>query len=171
MAVTATPDTTPCGHRRRRCGAIALLLGFLLGPSLASADVIIPAGGVMSLAAGTVDAACTNLTIAGTLNLDTGAFVNLNNVVVQPGGVLNGNSGAIALVGNFTVLPGGQFNASGSSVSLLTTCGSLRRTATTPVPTLGAGSLVALSAALALLAMLAAGGMQRRRGTLNGGKK
>jgi len=146
--------------------AFALLLGALAVAPMARADVSIPAGGIMGLASGGVDAACTDLIVTGTVNLDTGAFVNVRDVIVQPGGVLNGGSGSIMLSRNFTVLPGGQYNVQGSSVAYNTNCG--LGGPQTPIPTLGSGMLIALSAALALLATFFLGGVQRRRDTIRG---
>jgi len=146
--------------------AFALLLGALAVAPMARADVSIPAGGIMGLASGGVDAACTDLIVTGTMNLDTGAFVNVRDVIVQPGGVLNGGSGSITLSRNFTVLPGGQYNVQGSSVAYNTNCG--LGGPQTPIPTLDSGMLIALSAALALLATFFLGGVQRRRDTIRG---
>jgi len=146
--------------------AFALLLGALAVAPMARADVSIPAGGIMGLASGGVDAACTDLIVTGTMNLDSGAFVNVRDVIVQPGGVLNGGSGSITLSRNFTVLPGGQYNVQGSSVAYNTNCG--LGGPQTPIPTLGSGMLIALSAALALLATFFLGGVQRRRDTIRG---
>jgi hypothetical protein len=147
----------PATQRKRACIAFALMLGSLAVAPLARADVVIPAAGSMSLDAGTTEAACTDLIVAGTLNLDSGAFVNLRDVIVQPGGVLNGDTGAIVLSRNFTVLPGGQYNADRSTVTYDTTCGSGRLPAPIPTPTLGSGMLIALSAMLATLTIFLMG--------------
>ena len=149
----AERDRTPRGP-----ALLAVLLYLLLGPSLAFAEVLVPPSGVVDLGSGTIDAACTDLIVAGTLNLGTGAFININNVVVQSGGVLNGNSGSISLVGNFTVASGGQYNADSASVRQLNACANIRRMTATPVPTLVSPMLAALSAVLALLATLFLGG-------------
>ncbi len=147
-------------------GALALLLGALAVTPAARADVIIPPTGFVGLASGEIDAACTDLIVSGTLNLDSGAFVRLRDVIVQPGGVLNGASGSITLSRNFTVLPGGAYNPQGSALVYDTNCGPGAPAA--PIPTLGSGMLIALGAALALLAAFFLGGM-RRRETIRGG--
>jgi hypothetical protein len=144
------------------CVALALLLASLAAVSVAHANVVIPAEGSIALDAGKIEAACTDLIVAGTLNLDSGAIVNLRDVIVQPGGVLNGNTGSIVLSRNFTVLPGGQYNADRSTVTRDTTCGPGSLPAPIPTPALGNGMLMVLSAALATLTILLTGGIRRR---------
>jgi hypothetical protein len=141
--------------------AIAFLLVALAVTPVAWADVLIPPTGFVGLASGEVNAACTDLVVTGTLNLDSGAFVRLRDVIVQPGGVLNGGTGSITLSRNFTVLPGGAYNAQSSSLSYDTSCGPGAPAA--PIPTLASGMLIALGAALALLATFVLGGMRRRK--------
>lgn len=122
----------------------------------------------MALEAGRIDAACTDLIVAGTLNLDSGTFVNVRDVIVQSGGVLNGDTGSIVLSRNFTVLPGGLFNADRAAVVYDTACGPGALLAPVPTPTLGTGMLIALSAAIATLTIFLTGGISRRQNTLNG---
>ena len=133
---------------------------------MAQADVSIPATGFVGLASGGVNAACTDLIVAGTLDFDSGVAINVRDVIVQPGGVLNGGFGSLTLSRNFTVLPGGVYNAERLSVAYDTTCGPGAPAA--PIPTLGSGMLMALSGALALLATLLPGGVRRRRDTIKG---
>jgi len=166
MALAAAGGKVPDSRRLRGTGAIALLLGALATTPAARADVIIPATGFVGLASGGVNAACTDLIVAGTLNFDSGVAINVRDVIVQPGGVLNGGSGSLTLSRNFTVLAGGQYNAERLSVTYDTTCGPGAPAA--PIPTLGSGMLMALIGALALLATVLLGGVQRRRGTIKG---
>src|SRR5512139_3100673 len=65
----------------RAPGAIVLCLLALAPP--ARADLIVPANGVVDLAGGTVDLACTDLVVAGTLQVGGGAIVNARNVTIQ----------------------------------------------------------------------------------------
>jgi hypothetical protein len=67
--------------------ALALLLGAHAATPAPLAGVIIPATGFVGLA-GDIDAACTDLIVTGTLNLDSDAFVRLRDVIVEPGGLL-----------------------------------------------------------------------------------
>jgi hypothetical protein len=161
MAPAAATDGWPDRRRKRCVGALALVVGAFAATPAARADVIIPSTGVVRLDSGGVDAACTDLIVAGTLDLDAGALVNLRDVIVQPGGVLNGGSGSITLSRNFTVLPGGTYNAERSTLRYDRNCGP--GAPVTPVPTLGSGPLIALGAALALLAAGFLRGAERRR--------
>jgi hypothetical protein len=77
-------------------------LALLLHPVVAAADFIVPANATVSLNGGSVDLGCTDLIVAGTLQLGNGQVLNARNVTVQPGGALNGGSGTIALGGNWS---------------------------------------------------------------------
>jgi len=172
MATAAARRGVPDSRPPRCIGAMALLLGALAAPPAALADVIVPVTGFIGLAGGGINAACTDLIIAGTLNLDSGAIVNLRDVIVQPGGILNGGSGSITLSRNFTVLPGGAYNVERSSLQYDTNCGPGAPVAPVaplvPIPTLGSGMLLSLSALLALLAAFLLGGVKRQRETIKG---
>lgn len=89
--------------------------------SLARADLVIPANAIVNLGGGTTDLACTDLVIAGTLQLGSGQVVNARNVTIQAGGVLNGGSGIIELGGSWS--NAGQFAAGTSSVRFEDLCG------------------------------------------------
>ena len=156
MATAATAGLVPESQRTRCPGVLALLLGSLALAPIARADVTIPASGFMALAGGAVDAACTDLFVAGTLNLDAGAVFNVRDIIVQAGGVLNGGGGSITLSRNFTVAPGGAFNVQAATVAYDATCGP--GAAPAPIPTLGSALIAALSGVLAALAMFCAGG-------------
>jgi hypothetical protein len=150
----------PAARKGRAAAFCATLLACIAAPAIADYDV--GAGGTSFIASGRYDLACTDLLVAGTLNLDTGTFVNVRDVIVQPGGVLNGGSGTITLSRNFTVSPGGQFNAQAATVAYDATCGP--GAAPAPVPALGDVMLIALSGLLAAMAMFFAGaGAPRRR--------
>lgn len=82
-------------------------------PAFATLDV--PAGTVSSTGGGVFDLACSDLLVAGTLNLDGGQVINVRHVNIQPGGVVNGNTGLISIYGNWS--NGGNFAAGNSTIS------------------------------------------------------
>jgi len=139
----------------------AALLASASAPAIADYDV--GAGGTSFVAGGHYDLACTDLFVAGTLNLDSGTFVNVRDVIVRPGGVLNGGSGSITLSRNFTISPGGQFNVQAATVAYNAACGP--GAAPSPVPALSSVMLVVLSALLAAMAMFFVGVRAPRRRT------
>jgi hypothetical protein len=69
-----------------------------------------------------MDLGCGDLIVNGTLNLNTGAYTNVDNVVINSGGIINGNSGAINLSGDWTN-NGGTTNPGSSQVTFDTACG------------------------------------------------
>ncbi len=69
---------------------------------LAAADVTVPANAVGSLNGGTLDLGCTDLIVAGTLQVGSGQVLKVRNVTIQPGGALDGGSGSIELGGNWS---------------------------------------------------------------------
>ena len=115
----------------RRSGASARRIGLayalaVLGvsgmlPRDARADLIVPAASVMSLAAGVVDLACTDLIVGGTLNVNAGQVINVRHVTIQAGGSINGNTGLISLGGNWS--NAGTFAGGTGSVRFRDACG------------------------------------------------
>jgi hypothetical protein len=95
----------------------------LFGAAFAHADYIVAANSTTSLNGGALNLSCTDLIVAGTLNLGSGAILNGRNLIVQPGGIVQGDSGFIALSGNWTVGAGGQFIAGTSDVHFDEICG------------------------------------------------
>ena len=89
----------------------------------AHADYRIAANSTTTLGAGALNLSCTDLVVAGTLNLGSGAILNARNVSVQPGGTVQGGSGFIALSGDWTTSATGQFIAGTSDVRFDDTCG------------------------------------------------
>lgn len=73
----------------------------------AYADLVVPANSLANLGSGTVDLECTDLIVAGTLQLASGSIVNVRHVTIQAGGTLDGGSGILTLGGNWT--NAGQF--------------------------------------------------------------
>jgi hypothetical protein len=104
---------------RRSGGAWALL--FAVGIwSFARADLIVPPNGNTSVNGGTIDLACTDVTVAGTLQLGTGSLINVRNLTIQAGGTIDGGSGTIALGGNWS--NAGTFVAGTSTVQFRDLC-------------------------------------------------
>jgi hypothetical protein len=86
----------------------------------AHADLLIPANSVVNLASGTVDLACTDVIVAGTLQLASGSIVNARHVTIQPGGTIDGGSGILTLGGNWTNT--GQFVPGTSAIRFRDLC-------------------------------------------------
>lgn len=93
--------------------AIAVPVCLLLSTNAYSA-ITVPAGGSLSLAGGAMDLGCTDMTVAGNLQLGSAPVTNVRNVTIQagtpPDGTLDGGSGSITLAGNWsnsgTFIPG-----------------------------------------------------------------
>jgi len=86
----------------------------------AAADFIVPANSVVSLNGGTLDLGCTDLIVAGILQVGSGKVLNARNVMVQPGGAFNGGSGVIEVGGNW--LGNGGFVAGSGTVRFRDLC-------------------------------------------------
>ena len=117
------PDAVRQGTFARSIGApMALALAATFGTlAPARADLIVPANSVYSTAAGQTDMACTDVVVAGTLNVNSGGLVNVRHVTIQAGGVIDGGSGAIQLGGNWS--NGGTFTPGTSTVRFNDLCG------------------------------------------------
>jgi hypothetical protein len=153
-----------------RVGAAWLLAVLLSGIGApAGADQVVGSGGVFALGGGRVDLSCTDLIVAGTLNLNQGTYVNVRNVNVLPGGTFNGGSGAITYSGALVVSPGGLFLPQAAQVTHNPLClGQLY--SSVPIPTLWDGALLALAVLVLWLANLYLGekGVLRHRGQTKG---
>src|SRR6266481_1601283 len=121
MPDPATGRKSDASHLRQfaACCACACMLVAALP---ARADYVVPTNAISSLNGGALNLSCTDLIVAGTLNLGSGAILNARNITVQPGGVVQGGSGFIALSGNWTVSPTGQFVKGTSDVHFDGTC-------------------------------------------------
>jgi hypothetical protein len=105
----------------RACVRGALIpIAFLLACSAARADLVVPSGGLISLAPGVADLACTDVVVAGTLQVNSGQLNNVRSVTIQPGGVIDGGSGTIQVAGNWT--NSGTFNAGTGTVNFRDLC-------------------------------------------------
>ena len=87
--------------------------------------IMVSAGSVISLGAGSITAGCGDLTVAGTLNLDSGSVSLIDSVAINPG-TINGGSGALSLSGDWT--NAGTFNAQTSQVNIVDDCGTAAST-------------------------------------------
>jgi hypothetical protein len=96
------------GRSRARAQAATCVFAFFAA-GVAQADYIVAAGGTTNLGSGVVDLACTDLIVAGTLQIASGTMQNVRNVTIQGGGTIDGGSGVIQL--------GGNWNNSGSFVA------------------------------------------------------
>ncbi|MEO6928120.1 MAG: hypothetical protein ABI190_03050 [Casimicrobiaceae bacterium] len=141
----------------------------LLACGTALADQRVGSGSVSSMANGHFDLACTNIVVAGTLDVDQGTYVGVGNVHVLAGGILNGGSGSIALAGTFIVDAGGQFNRQGLTLQGDSLCVRAASIAA-PVPALQMRSLPILAGLLMAAAWLRLRNLRapRRRFTSNG---
>ena len=79
------------------CGMVALVAA-----RPAHADWIIPSGSTVSLGGGAVDLACTDLVVAGTLQLGSGTVANARHVTILAGGTIDGGSATVTLGGNWS---------------------------------------------------------------------
>jgi hypothetical protein len=108
------------GRSRARAQVAASLFAFFTA-GVAQADYIVAAGGTTNLGSGVVDLACTDLIVAGTLQIASGTMQNVRNVTIQSGGTIDGGSGVIQLGGNWT--NSGSFAASTGEVDFRDVCG------------------------------------------------
>jgi hypothetical protein len=107
--------------KSRLCALTYLLAGALLSPSFLSAQSITVASGtLLSLGAGSIDAGCGDLSVAGTFSVGSGSANSLRNVAINSG-TINGGSGSINLSGDWTNQ--GTFNAQTGSVNITDGCG------------------------------------------------
>jgi len=81
---------------------------------------VVPAGSTVSLGGGTVDLSCTDVIVAGTLQITSGSVANARHVTILAGGTIDGGSGAITLGGNWT--NSGLFVAGTSTVRFRDVC-------------------------------------------------
>jgi len=91
-----------------------------LACGVARADLVVPSGALVSLAPGVADLACTDVVVAGTLQINSGQLNNVRSVTIQPGGVIDGGTGTIVVAGNWT--NGGTFNAASGTVNFRDLC-------------------------------------------------
>jgi hypothetical protein len=118
-------NSTAFGARRARSavGSLAPLVFAVAVAGMARvahADLIIPANSVTNLGGGVVDLACTDLIVAGTLQVTSGSINNIRHVTIQAGGTIDGGSGVMNVGGNWS--NAGQFIPGTSSVRFRDLC-------------------------------------------------
>lgn len=86
------------------------ILTCLLFATGAHGAINVPSGGSVSLAGGAMDMGCTDINVAGSLQVGSATISAVHNVTIQAGGTLDGGSGSITMAGNWsnsgTFLPG-----------------------------------------------------------------
>ena len=92
-------------------------LGLLLAGAAAHAQYVVPAGATMGLGGGTMDLACTDVIVDGTLDMQGGTFTNVRHVQIGAGGSLALGSGSVSLAGNWS--NAGSFAAGTGSVTIV----------------------------------------------------
>ena len=108
-------------HNKSVCALVFLLAGVLLPPSHLSAQTIsVPPGAHLLLGAGSIDAGCGDLAVAGTFSLGSGSANSIRNVTINPG-TIHGGSGSINLSGDW--VNQGTFNAQSGTVNITDGCG------------------------------------------------
>jgi len=108
------------GLVRAHARSVLLAVACLLACSAARADLVVPSGGLIALASGVTDLACTDVLVAGTLQVNSGQLNNVRSLTIQPGGVIDGGSGTIQVAGNWT--NSGTFNAGTGTVDFRDLC-------------------------------------------------
>lgn len=82
-----------------RLATLALSIA-LAGP--VAADLVVPPGGTQDLAGGSMDLACTDVVVGGTLIVGSGALTNVRHLTIQAGGEIQGSSGTIEIGGDWS---------------------------------------------------------------------
>jgi hypothetical protein len=85
------------------------------------ADLVIPSGGSYALNGGSTDLGCTDLIVAGTLQVDSGSLTGIRNVAIQPGGSITATTGTLSLSGDWS--NAGTFTGGNSLVSFVDLAG------------------------------------------------
>ena len=106
----------------RRVATTGALLFALLSGTPTHAALVIPAGGAVNLAGSTLDLACTDLIIAGTLVTGSATINNVRNVVIESGGVLDAGTSTLNVGGSWSKT--GSFIAGTSQVNFIDGCSS-----------------------------------------------
>lgn len=107
--------------RRRVAARIAASIVSVALAAPALADLDVPSGGSQDLAGGSMDLACTDVVIDGTLKLSGGSLLNVRHLTLGAGGAIDADTGTIQIGGNWTN-NGGTFTAGTSSVQFRDLC-------------------------------------------------
>jgi MYXO-CTERM domain-containing protein len=101
-----------------RFGALAATV---LLAGLVRADLVVPSGGSYALNGGSTDLACTDVIVAGTLQIDSGSLTSVRNLIIQAGGSITATSGTISLSGDWS--NAGSFSGGTGLVSFVDLAG------------------------------------------------
>ena len=134
-----------------RIAALAACVALVACPIAVRGDVLIPAGGEISLTSGALELACTDLVVAGTLHVGAAPVTSVRHFTIQPGGVVDATSGTISVGGTFTNQ--GTFAPGSGGVVFGNACGAGAGDVVA-VPASSGGGLLLLAALIALLAFL-----------------
>jgi len=107
--------------RIRSCVAALALLASALPAHDAQADLIVPAGAQYVLSSGLTDLACTDVVVAGALQVQSGSLVNVRHLTILSGGSVDGGSGSIELGDNWS--NAGSFAGGTGTVRFSDLCG------------------------------------------------
>ena len=122
MPVTATSQAEKMSSWRVLRLAAVIAIGFTTLWSVpARADLEIPAGGFMGLAAGGLDLGCTDLIVGGTLQTNSAPVANVRHLIIQSGGTIDAGTSVISVGGNWS--NAGTFSAGTSLVAFSDICG------------------------------------------------
>jgi len=109
--------TNNAGHSAARHSVLSALLLALCLSSTVSADINVGAGGSLALNGASIDLGCTDVSVGGTLTLDTGTLTNVRNFTILPGGVVQAGSSQVTLAGDWS--NSGTFNAGSGRVNFV----------------------------------------------------
>lgn len=117
-----TVDGAGVRGRDRACVAsmVLALVVAIFAPNPAWADLIVPSGSLASIGPGTIDLACSDVVVSGTLQVNSGQLRNVRSVTINPGGAIDGGSGLIEVGGNWT--NSGTFIAGAGAVNFRDLC-------------------------------------------------
>lgn len=109
----------PLSIRNRKLLLASMFFLCVLPVHIALAGISVGLGSSMSLGSGSVDAGCGDVTVNGTLNLNSGDLTGIDNVGFS--GTIDGDTGSMSLGGDWT--NNGLFIPDSSSISLVDECG------------------------------------------------
>ncbi len=102
-------------------GVVLAIAVMLARPVWAAGGINVGAGNDMSLGNALTTLGCGDLTVSGTLHLDSAVLNDTNNAVINSGGQLDGDTGTLNMSGDWS--NDGTFNADTSKVNMNDGCG------------------------------------------------
>jgi hypothetical protein len=100
---------------------VIFLLACSLSVSTTHADLVVPLGGSLALNGGGSDLGCTDLIVAGALQVDSGSITGIRSVNILPGGSITVTTGTLSLSGDWS--NAGSFTAGNGLVSFVDLAG------------------------------------------------